>query len=77
MTPRCSYAHAQRLVREAEEYQDLFHHEFKSGPGVKEARKAEIRAGIDATGTYTQTFEEAQHGCRVAWRNAPKCVASS
>lgn len=71
----CPYAHAQRLVREAEEYQDLYHHELKSAPEVREARKAEIRAEIDATGTYSQTFDEAQHGCRVAWRNAPKCVA--
>ncbi|KAI3435713.1 hypothetical protein D9Q98_001771 [Chlorella vulgaris] len=49
----------QTLVREAVEYQ---------------ARVAEIMAEIEATGTYTHTYDELQHGARCAWRNAPKCA---
>ncbi|GAQ90484.1 nitric-oxide synthase [Klebsormidium nitens] len=55
------------------EYQDLFHKEFHSSPEVKAARIKEILESIEATGTYSHTFDELQHGARVSWRNAPKC----
>jgi len=64
----------QTLLREALEYQDLYHHEMKSTDAVREARKAEIFREVKKTGTYKQTFDELQHGMRVAWRNAPKCA---
>ncbi|KAL4440247.1 hypothetical protein ABPG75_003248 [Micractinium tetrahymenae] len=63
----------QALIREALEYQDLYHKDKGSPPGAKEARVAEILAEIEASGTYTHTFDELQHGARCAWRNAPKC----
>ncbi|GMH32248.1 hypothetical protein BSKO_00082 [Bryopsis sp. KO-2023] len=63
----------EKLLREAMEFQDLFHNEMGSTPDVKSHRKEEILASIEKTGTYTHSFEELQHGARVAWRNAPKC----
>ncbi|KAK9867318.1 hypothetical protein WJX84_004437 [Apatococcus fuscideae] len=63
----------QTLIREAMEYQELFHHEHNSPQEVKAARVEEILGLIEKTGSYTHTFDELQHGARVAWRNAPKC----
>ncbi|TWT16068.1 nitric oxide synthase oxygenase [Planomicrobium sp. CPCC 101079] len=33
-----------------------------------------IQAEILETGTYTQTFEELEHGARMAWRNNNRCI---
>ena len=67
------------LTREAMEYIQLYYHErqdeMKGTDGFlsKEERMNEIKQLIEATGTYEHTFDELQHGARVAWRNAPKC----
>ncbi|RKO97432.1 hypothetical protein CXG81DRAFT_15924, partial [Caulochytrium protostelioides] len=37
-------------------------------------RKAAVVAEISKTGTYVQTLAELTFGCRVAWRNAPRCI---
>ena len=58
----------QTLVREALEYQELYHRDKCTPAGAKEARVKEIIAEIEATGTYTHTFDELEHGGRVAWR---------
>jgi len=62
-----------KLLREALEFQELFHHEMGSPVEQRHRRKQEIMCEIEKTGTYSHTFEELQHGARVAWRNAPKC----
>lgn len=62
-----------KLLREAIEFQELYHGELGHDPGVREARVAAVSAQIDADGTYTHTFEELEYGAQVAWRNAPKC----
>ena len=67
------------LTREAMEYIQLYYHErqdeMKGTDGFlsKKERMNEIKQSIEATGTYEHTFDELQHGARVAWRNAPKC----
>eukprot|EP00898_Chlorokybus_atmophyticus_P001881 jgi/Chlat1/2694/Chrsp180S02868 len=63
----------QTLLREAREFQVLFHREMRSTPEDEAKRWTEIEQEIETTGTYRHTFEELQHGARVAWRNAPKC----
>ena len=35
----------------------------------------EILHEVNATGTYTHTYEELAYGAQVAWRNSPKCIA--
>eukprot|EP00243_Klebsormidium_subtile_P011023 TRINITY_DN607_c0_g1_i1.p1 TRINITY_DN607_c0_g1~~TRINITY_DN607_c0_g1_i1.p1 ORF type:complete len:347 (-),score=64.91 TRINITY_DN607_c0_g1_i1:1723-2763(-) len=63
----------EKLVREALEFQDLYHHEKQSPKDVKSRRVLDILASIDKEGTYSHTTDELEHGVRVAWRNAPKC----
>lgn len=45
---------AQTVLREALEFQALFHHEMGSSEEEKSARAAEIRAEVAKTGHYTQ-----------------------
>jgi len=67
------------LIREAIEYLELYYHErydeMKGTTGFmpKEERINSVRNSIETSGTYAHTFDELQHGARVAWRNAPKC----
>lgn len=65
------------LLREAREFCALFHAETSRGDGAREARWAAIAAEVAATGSYELTFDELEHGARVAWRNAPKCANRS
>jgi nitric-oxide synthase len=39
-----------------------------------EQRLADVQQAIESTGTYTHTFEELEHGARVAWRNSNRCI---
>lgn len=62
------------------EYIELYYHERgddmhgKTGFITKEKRMDMVKQSIEETGTYEHTFDELQHGARVAWRNAPKCA---
>lgn len=67
------YGHQQEtpketLVREALEYQELYHRDKGTAPVAKQARMQQVLAEIESTGTYTHTFDELEHGARVAWR---------
>ncbi len=42
--------------------------------GEIEPRLAEIRESIAETGHYEHTFEELEHGARMAWRNSNRCI---
>ena len=42
-------------------------------PGVDE-RVNEVKNEIEKTGTYTHTFQELEHGVRMAWRNSNRCI---
>lgn len=71
----CEPMHMQeRLVAAALEFLDQIAGELHWPARKCEKRRSEILSEIRATGTYTQTFEELEHGARVAWRNAPKCI---
>ena len=41
---------------------------------VLEQRLADVQQEIESTGTYTHTFEELEHGARLAWRNSNRCI---
>jgi nitric-oxide synthase len=58
---------------EAREFLEMCHAE---NPGWRdlEARWAQIKTEVAETGTYTQTFDELQHGARVAWRQSVRCI---
>lgn len=38
------------------------------------SRLSEIRAEIDERGHYEHTFDELEHGARMAWRNSNRCI---
>ncbi len=67
------------LLREAIEFIHLYYHERSDemqgtdGFVSCDEQISVIKESIYATGTYVHTFDELQHGTRVAWRNAPKC----
>eukprot|EP00985_Skeletonema_marinoi_P017024 scaffold9252_cov160-Skeletonema_marinoi.AAC.15 len=70
---------AETMMREAMEYLELYYHERSEdmsgtkGFLPKKERMAQVRKAIHETATYDHTFDELEHGARVAWRNAPKC----
>ncbi|MEU7315227.1 nitric oxide synthase oxygenase [Streptomyces sp. NPDC007083] len=63
-----------RLLDEAERFVGLFHSEGEGQGGSAARRMADIRAEVDATGTYTHTRAELAFGARVAWRNSNRCI---
>eukprot|EP00984_Skeletonema_dohrnii_P034576 scaffold33595_cov95-Skeletonema_dohrnii-CCMP3373.AAC.1 len=71
---------AETMMREAMEYLELYYYERSeemSGTNEflpKKERMAQVREAIHETGSYVHTFDELEHGARVAWRNAPKCA---
>lgn len=67
-------AQQERLTATAREFLDQLAGELDWPKAKIEKRWSEIAHEIRATGSYTQTFEEIEHGARIAWRNAPKCI---
>lgn len=63
-----------RMVREATEFTELFCRERGVSKEKHDGRLTEILEQIRRTGAYDHTFEELEHGSRVAWRNAGKCI---
>ncbi|MBQ0826560.1 nitric oxide synthase oxygenase [Streptomyces tagetis] len=59
---------------EAEEFLRLVHTELPDRPTPLKTRLDQVRAEIDATGTYVHTPAELTHGARVAWRNSSRCI---
>jgi nitric-oxide synthase len=59
-------------LQEAHEYLDTLQRENVL-PSA-DSRWPQIEAEIASRGTYRQTFEELEHGARVAWRNSTRCV---
>jgi nitric-oxide synthase len=65
---------AARLRAEAREYLDLLRSEKLLSSSEHAVRLAEIEASIAMTGTYRHTQLELEHGAKVAWRNASRCI---
>ena len=42
--------------------------------GGIDGRLKQVKEEVETTGTYTQTFDELQYGCRLAWRNSGRCI---
>jgi nitric oxide synthase oxygenase domain/subunit len=43
-------------------------------PETRRTRLAEISSELAETGTYSHTTSELEHGSRIAWRLAPRCI---
>ena len=61
------------VLAAAEEFVRQFAHEYPETASV-EPRLREIRAAVEAYGTYEHTPEELAFGARVAWRNSGRCI---
>ncbi|MBW4602681.1 MAG: nitric oxide synthase oxygenase [Calothrix sp. FI2-JRJ7] len=64
----------ERLLKKAKQYLDIIAHEQAWEPEDKARRWTEIQEEVQATGTYTHTYEELAYGAQLAWRNASKCI---
>ena len=65
----------QTVMREALEFLELYYKERQADMAKKEGflsqseRIDQVKTSIETTGTYAHTFDELQHGARVAWRS--------
>lgn len=62
------------LFEEAKIWISTCYGELGKSEKEKTLRLQEIRDEIVATGSYTLTKEEIEHGARVAWRNSNRCI---
>nr|ABO09632.1 nitric oxide synthase form B [Physarum polycephalum] len=62
------------VLREAKEWLTLFYKEKKLSDENLSIRMNEVYAEVKQTGTYFQTYDELSYACKVAWRNAPRCI---
>ncbi|MEC0242072.1 nitric oxide synthase oxygenase [Paenibacillus dokdonensis] len=62
------------LLQEAEDYIRACYAELGKAEPEIHNRLADIRKEIDLTGTYAHTFEELEHGAKMAWRNSNRCI---
>ncbi|MDG6102278.1 nitric oxide synthase oxygenase [Dactylosporangium aurantiacum] len=60
-------------LREAEDFLGQYYREHPQRGDGRE-RLAQIRDEVAETGTYVHTYPELVFGCRVAWRNASRCI---
>ncbi|MEC0369552.1 nitric oxide synthase oxygenase [Paenibacillus chibensis] len=62
------------LQQKAEEYISICYAELEKTERELHDRLAAVRQEINATGTYEHTFEELEHGAKMAWRNSNRCI---
>jgi nitric-oxide synthase len=62
------------LLQEAENFIKTCYEELGKNAEETNQRLQVIREEIHASGTYEHTFEELEHGARMAWRNSNRCI---
>jgi nitric-oxide synthase len=65
---------ADNLTREALDFLEAFALEKKIDSQAHALRAAQVEKEIASMGTWTPTFEELEHGARMAWRNNARCI---
>ena len=65
---------ADESTREALDFLEAFALEKKIDSQAHAKRAAQVEEEITSTGTWTPTFEELEHGARMAWRNNARCI---
>ncbi|MEI5908622.1 nitric oxide synthase oxygenase [Bacillus spongiae] len=61
------------VFNKAEEFITLCYEELGKVDQIS-SRLNDIKIEIEESGTYVHTFEELEHGARVAWRNSNRCI---
>ena len=64
----------EELFKEAEQFIHQCYHELGKNGQQIEQRITEVERSIREKGTYEHTYEELEHGARLAWRNSNRCI---
>lgn len=64
----------QHLYEEAEEFIRLCYQELNKTNEETSDRLIQVREEIQQSGTYFHTYEELEHGAKMAWRNSNRCI---
>ncbi|RSD29041.1 nitric oxide synthase oxygenase [Mesobacillus subterraneus] len=64
----------QDLFREAASFIRISYKELHRQEQETENRIQEVMEEIRLTGTYSHTYEELEHGAKMAWRNSNRCI---
>jgi nitric-oxide synthase len=62
------------LLYEAENFIITCYRELNKTEAEINKRLQEVKQEIEDHGTYVHTFEELEHGARMAWRNSNRCI---
>ncbi|SIS56282.1 nitric oxide synthase oxygenase [Alicyclobacillus vulcanalis] len=62
------------LFDEARRFIETCYRELGKDDDEISRRLDDVRHQIDRDGTYDHTFEELEHGARMAWRNSNRCI---
>ncbi|MCD7036502.1 nitric oxide synthase oxygenase [Metabacillus sp. GX 13764] len=62
------------IFQEAADFIQTCFSELGKSAGQADIRLQEIHSEIKKRGTYTHTYEELEHGAKMAWRNSNKCI---
>lgn len=62
------------LLFEAMEFLSSCYSELGKSEHELARRISEVASEIERTGSYSHTFEELEHGARMAWRNNNRCI---
>ncbi len=65
----------ERLLKKARQFLEIIASEQGWSEEARAQRWQEIETEVQATGTYTHTYEELAYGAQISWRNASKCIA--
>lgn len=63
-----------QVVDEARAFIAACYDELDKGIAERERRLTEIARCIETESTYELTYEELEHGARMAWRNSNRCI---
>lgn len=64
----------EQLEQEAIEFLKVAYHELGKSNDELELRIRDVKGQIAKAGYYEHTFEELEHGAKMAWRNSNKCI---
>ncbi|WP_078382150.1 nitric oxide synthase oxygenase [Sutcliffiella halmapala] len=64
----------ENLLLKAEEFIRLCYMELNKSEEELSIRLQEIKEAIVQVGTYEHTYEELEHGAKMAWRNSNRCI---
>ena len=65
---------AEEFTHEALDFLRAFALEKKGDPDALASRLLQVEEEIATTGTWQPSFEELEHGARMAWRNNARCI---